>query len=102
MFHVGQLVVCVKTWSDYPGAPPPVIVGPVAGTIYTIREAFADLDGAALVRLVEIVNRRALYNEPGWIARYEEHTFFASRFRPVDEARIEVFRKALLKSPVPH
>lgn len=87
-FHVGQLVVCVETWTDVWNG---LDTGPTRGTVYTIRETVPEhpwYQGVPCVRLVEIVN--PVHDFPS--VRYES-CFGTFRFRPVDENRIEVFRQ---------
>ena len=84
MFHVGQLVVCVKEgqWIGGTGDE----TDPVRGTVYTVRHSFT-FGVFAAIRLVEIANR------PG--ASGIEVCYDARRFRPVDPQRLSTFRKAL-------
>lgn len=99
MFHVGQRIVCI---ADYAGIDRKAISAlgltlPLKGFVFTVRDtskAYGDLE--QIILLGEIVNPVAKYNpefepfEPWFRARY---------FRPVDEKRIEVFRKMLQPKP---
>lgn len=74
-FHVGQLVVCVDdTPRLYSGKRL------VRGHIYTVTGENIDAFGAYGISVAEAKARGTGY-------------FLADRFRPIDEARIEVFRK---------
>jgi len=86
-FHVGQLVVCVDD-GNWPW-PEGHAAMPKRGVVYTVRESVVSwTNGHPCVHLVEIVNPIGDY-EGGvgeiWVAE--------RRFRPVDETRLEVFRK---------
>jgi hypothetical protein len=97
MFHVGQLVVCIKGpdekairhWS----ALNPV--WPAKGQVLTIRSIF-EWCGLTLLRFQELYNtspalvERALGEEPGYNC---EH------FRPLDDNRIAIFRQLLVTPP---
>ena len=86
MFHVGQLVVCVD---DSPGWT--CHTRRVArGTIYTIGDIHAPTRRyPAGVQLVEVPPPH-----PGaWLS--------AARFSPVDDARLAIFRKALVSAGKP-
>ena len=90
MFHVGQRVVCVndaglRIACDLKHMP-------VAGLIYTIRE-FKDVDGPGFL-LEEIVNDLFQYSYG-----MDEPYFCATRFHPVKNTSIEVFRKLLAPMP---
>lgn len=91
-FHVGQLVVCVddKPKGGYPDEPWPVV-----GRIYTVRALrWSDWYSAEQVLLVEIVCSPRLYNDGTYEAGYN-----ATRFRPLDESRLTVFRQMLVSPP---
>lgn len=80
-FHVGQLVVCVD---DRPRRGSVVYHLPVPlrrGTVYTIIDTGVSNKGAPIVRIAEALPHKG------------SSGFFADRFRPVDETRLEVFRK---------
>lgn len=92
-FHPGQLVECVDA------AIPsnidleftvPDLDGLTRGRIYTVRWAgrFTRNTGDTIygVHLAEIT-------------RGKEVPYFAGRFRPVDDSRLDVFRKALVRKP---
>lgn len=83
MFHIGQLVVCINTEKFGCGAQ----TFPVKGRVYTVRELFT-YNGEPHVHLNEIVNP-----PDDFPAGYGEPWFNAKRFRPVDDKRIEVFRR---------
>lgn len=92
MFHIGQLVICIKRgpWiNDDSGIEIklPGEVQPVFGTVYTVRTVDAD-DGREYLRLAEIVN-------PPVRRGNAEVQYNGCRFRPVDPQRLSIFRKAL-------
>lgn len=92
-FHVGQLVVCVD---DAPLNPLRISAredGLRRGAVYTVRDTLT-FRGEACVRLAEIV--RPIRSDDDF-----ETPMLARRFRPVDEKRIEVFRKALISPRQP-
>ena len=80
----GLLVVCVddRNWLN----PYSISAHPVKGRVYTIRTI--DPDRGGMVRLEEIINPP---EDHGW--GFFEGRFLASRFRPVDDTKLEVFRK---------
>lgn len=90
-FHPGQFVECVD---DALSAnlnletTAPELDGLTRGRIYTVGWAgrFTRNDGDTIygVRLVEIT-------------RGQDVPYFASRFRPVDESRLDVFRSMLAR-----
>jgi hypothetical protein len=95
-FHVGQLVVCIDD-SPHPELlvsgfrPVGDLDGLRRGTIYTIRDVNVPWISFRCpgVRLVEIArNNRTTQTDPN-----DEPPYGTFRFRPVDEKRIEVFRK---------
>lgn len=99
MFRVGQLVVCVRD-DGFPNKETMRQRGaefPVRGRIYTMRDLYAsDRGGLLCCRLVEITNPTlsvlcGCYGaEPG---------FSVSRFRPVVDSRLDVFREMLVRPP---
>lgn len=88
MFHVGQLVICVDV-STRGGS----LNGLTRGTIYTISEIvhFCDCGFCSgtgdYFHLMEITRSNRLPYE-------------TRRFRPLDDSRLEIFRKALRDAPV--
>ena len=96
MLEVGQMVVCVDDdWKS------PLWVGktpnrPIKGCIYTIRDLDPGTNGAPSMRLEEIVNPVAPF-ENGRIVI--EPAFRQFHFRPVHKTSIEELRK--LVAPVP-
>jgi hypothetical protein len=97
MFVPGQLVVCVDDsewrrpcWNDEHT--------PTKGTVYTVRDAVLAWGGTKVgeqhIHLIEVVNEAKKYasgfGEPWWW-----HGFF----RPIDDSRLDVFRKALTDAP---
>lgn len=93
-FHVGQLVECIDdelpTNLDLETTIPD-LNGLTRGRIYTVRWAgrFTRNDGDTHfgVRLNEIVRPE------------DDVPYLAGRFRPVDDSRLDVFRKALVRKP---
>ena len=102
MFKVGQCVVCVddekRDSDDRDQMLFPQWI--VKGQVYTIRDIYAD-DGGVGLRLEEIINplHPLLYDSVGRVFVNEEPDFDGIRFRPVNEARLEVFRALL--NPMP-
>lgn len=93
MFHVGQLVICVDDVF-----PAEVAYGDETmvsrGHTYTVREAFLEYEGTHTITVAEIVNTPREYSD-GLV----EFHFAVTRFRPIDDSKIEVFRKALKDVP---
>jgi hypothetical protein len=92
MFHIGQLVVCVK-WKgsrlSIKNVPAKAIF-PNRGIIYTVRDVL-DYGDVILLRLMEIDNTHlGFWSEPG---------FNTSGFRPVQDNRIAIFRQLLVTPP---
>lgn len=80
-FHVGQRVVCVDTSAGrYPCDLPPL----EKGSIYTIRDV-TPCFGELAVQIEERYRR--------------DYWFRASRFRPLDERRLDIFRAMLVTPP---
>lgn len=95
----GMRVVCIDgKFTDFVHRLAPVlgVKLPVKGTVYTLRYVGIDLaDGIPGCLLVEIVNPQVPYtngavHEPFW---------GLSRFRPLDETRLDVFRNLLVDLP---
>lgn len=94
--YVGQRVVCVDDvirsedvphWINLVGD----LDGLTFGTVYTIRRiGISDIYGTVDIYLEEII-RPIESDEP-------ETGYFADRFRPLDESRLDVFRE-MLKRP---
>ena len=92
-FHVGQRVVCVD--GDFSRKKLRGETLPIKGVVYTVREAgIHDIYGLPYVRLVEIVNEPQEYR-----FGVTEACFRASKFRPLDEARLDQFRDHLAPAP---
>lgn len=93
-FHVGQLVVCVDDRRSVERGikPPPGgfigdLDGLTRGRIYTVRRiCFDDYFLLTIVVLDEIV-------------RPQDDGYDSTRFRPLSDTRISVFRKMLEPSP---
>jgi hypothetical protein len=95
-FMPGQRVVCVD--DDFDRRAERISLGimlPEKNAVYTIREVLIYL-GQTCVRLEEIVNRPW----PPDLVPEGEQAFKASRFRPVIETDISVFKKMLVNPPV--
>lgn len=99
-FHDGQLVVCVNAaapeagylWGG--GVDDPDFAQLVQGRVYTVRDSFhAAPHWLPLVRLVEVRREMSLHHSG-------EEGFAASRFRPVDDTKLSVFRSMLKDVPV--
>lgn len=94
MFQVGQRVICVKE------SKPSRRYGdehmPCKWQIYTVRAAgIHSHTGVPIVRLVEIVNARRLYD-----FGMCEPSFKAAAFRPIADTDIDIFRQ-FLETPSP-
>lgn len=94
-FYVGQKVVCVRTWDVRRRSQYRDEVGPVSGTVYTVRAVGmlhpAYPDGVCLL-LEEIKNPVRSY----YSGKYEA-SFCITRFRPVVERKTDIScLKALL------
>lgn len=76
-WHVGQMVVCIK------GDETIICQSLVKGRIYTLREIYNHWTGAGCT-LEEVRN---IENAKG-----EEFGYYLSRFRPLDESRLNQFR----------
>lgn len=95
----GMRVVCVDDqW-------PPVVLAhaalfgsvfPTKGRVYTVREALMWAETVCL-RLVEIHNPDVTFFDDA--GNPVEPAFKAARFRPLDEARLDVFRNLLVDLP---
>lgn len=88
-FHVGQLVVCVDDAPNCFGHETRVR----RGYVYTIQQIIPELapwrvtEWSEGVLLIEVQPRE------------ECEGFAAKRFRPVDDNRLAIFRKALTSAP---
>jgi hypothetical protein len=87
-FRVGQKVVCIATW-DHNGKGYGDEVGPVKGSIYTVRCIGVGLSPkfptSLQVRVFEILNPTRQYAEG-----FYEGAFAAWRFRPVDDRKTDI------------
>ncbi len=98
-FHVGQKVVCIRGLE--PGSGYGWEIQPEINEVYTIRDIDCERESCPDpigLRLVEIVNKPALYYgcvEPS------EGSFGSSRFRPVVERKtdISIFTEMLHSVP---
>lgn len=99
----GMRVVCVRDYTDPKQIAMAVALGvalPQRSIVYTVRDVSSphpDLEGVMQIpiRLCEIINPAVLHDagamrEPAWAA---------SRFRPLDESRLDVFRNLLVDLP---
>lgn len=98
MFHVGQLVICVE---DCHSSVWPDLVTPKRGTVYTIRRCKNGRrtrtgEPAVGVHLMEVMNGPRNCGPEGMV----EPAWDALHFRPIDDTKIDVFRKALRSTPV--
>ena len=88
-FHVGQNIVCVD---DAPGRVSGVSAL-VRGRIYTIRGINTKSENEIGFLLVGVPRRRPDHrdgSERGWVS---------TRFRPLDESRLSIFREMLVTPP---
>ena len=69
---------------------------PTKGRVYTVREALA-WDETVCIRLVEIRNPDVTFFDDA--GNPVEPAFRATRFRPLDETRLDVFRNLLVDLP---
>ncbi len=101
-FQPGRRVVCVRENNRFP--PGMQILGPwplspLVGRVYTIKSAQPGaLSGRLSLDLVEIINEPThfLWNGERCSAKV---LFLATHFRPLDESRLDQFRKLLAPSP---
>lgn len=91
MFHVGQHVIRVVPFNADESLGEAV---PVVGRVYTVRAIRRNEDNRLGILLEEIVNEPRQYRE----GLGEKH-FAASRFRPLDDTRLAVFRQHLATKP---
>lgn len=91
MFHVGQLVICVRDDIQRPFDE----TTPRKGVVYTVRELVQHAEDRVGVKLVEIINAPQFYANG-----CRECSFTSEAFRPLDDSRLDVFRKALTDAPV--
>lgn len=100
-FEPGSFVVCVdaaehKEWYRGPYIYFGTLDGLTKGRVYTVRAAYPHpAFGTPTVDLVEIVRERV---PSGQFAGFEIG-FAASRFRPLRDEALSVFRQALEPSP---
>jgi len=92
-FYPGQRVVCVD--DVFPPRKNKAEIYPIRGAVYTVRDTICDHRGLAIF-LVEITNKPAKYKQG-----VREMGFFAHRFRPLDERRLDIFRDHLNRVPSP-
>lgn len=94
MFHVGQHVVCVKRgkWKreDLLGE-----THPHYGQVFTVR-AIDYRGGRAVLRFEEIRNPAMRRGPDGSPA---EVKYWASRFRPLQDSCLDIFRQLLVNPP---
>lgn len=92
-FYPGQHVVCVDDTEQ--SSPQSVGIKPVIkGTVYTVRDFLnaTPWGGDLGVRLGEIINPL----HPKWGCEYG---YLISRFRPLKDSRLDVFRQHLVSPP---
>lgn len=92
MWHIGQRVVCV----DDSGIDSRVLNKPIKNKIYTIRTVDDNGFNKLGLRLVEIKNNAGLVVSPKNGIHIDEVCFKESRFKPIDEKRIDIFRAMLV------
>ncbi len=101
MFHVGQKVVCIRTfkWAGYPDDK----VRPVEGAVYTIRgivkweqRCVGDADPLGLY-LEEIVRPHIQH-----LCGYGERTWISGAFRPLVEKKTDISELEKLLLPKNH
>ena len=96
-FYPRQRVVCIGTkakdsdgrWAAYYAYWR--ISVPQRGMIYTVQEVRVFKSGLQFIRLMEIVNPASAWSD----ARPQEVWWPSSGFRPVEETRLDQFRKHL-------
>jgi hypothetical protein len=96
MFHVGQLVICIKDTSSVAAAYPDYIM-PQKGFVYTVRQVHFDCEGIDSNNLGTGILLFEIHNKP--FDEGGEPAFDALSFRPIDEARIDRFRQMLVTPP---
>lgn len=88
----GMRVVCVSESYQATSMPDERDAIPRKGQVYTVR----GLHRLGNLWLVEIRNKRR-----GWSTGRHEYAFHPSRFKPLDERRLDIFRAILTKAPRP-
>lgn len=91
MFHVGQLVVCVDDSPD-PGFKWDPGDAPTKGMIYTVAKAGIGGSGRSVIALQEKPRPPAKIMAGHWGYR-------VSRFRPVQDSALDIFRRAEAPAP---
>lgn len=88
--HIGQRIVALATWK----ARPNLQHLPQRGRVYTVRAiTYHEADGVG-VFLQEFVNDPYVHG-----GLMQEPTYDADHFKPVDESRLDEFRKLLVNIP---
>lgn len=101
-FQPGRRVVCIGEVGEFP--PGNLILGPlpqrpVKGRVYTIKKAeLCRISGKLSLDLFEIVNEPVLLRWNG-VCYTEPVLFLADYFRPLDDTRLDQFRKLLAPTP---
>jgi hypothetical protein len=90
MFHVGQLVVCIRDIHVIV-AHECLVSAPKKGDIVTVRETFLGTYGVPAITLEEHLNKVASNGEPG---------FRESNFRPIAKTDISIFTAMLSPTKV--
>jgi hypothetical protein len=92
MFRVGQKVVCIRGTGARVPYRNQVVVGPMRGSVYTVRALQESDQGEEMLLLEELIN-------PLFVDGLE-FDFSADRFRPVVERKtdITVFTEILHKA----
>lgn len=96
MFHVGQLVKCIKDFEFHPR-----VTMPTKGTCYTVRQVFLAPEGQPRRPGEQFVRVAEIHNAP-WSTSLGpfEPAWHYTGFSPLDDSRLEIFRKALRTVPV--
>ncbi|MCJ7993244.1 hypothetical protein J5N58_01355 [Rhizobium cremeum] len=101
-FQPGRRVLCVREDGGFPAGLQ--ILGswprtPLVGRVYTIKSAEPGaVSGVLSLDLVEIINEPPHFLWNGKLGSAKV-LFLATHFRPLDESRLDQFRKLLAPSP---
>jgi len=89
--NVGMRVVCIRDdWKSLNGPMSVKTSVPVKGKIYTVRDTLNHL-GVPFIHLEEIINPQVWNGN-----KMMEPWFQGSFFRPIDETKLDQFRKHLV------
>jgi len=96
MFEPGQLVVCVDD-SDPLGRAVDLMDGLKRGAVYTVR--WSGMASSHFNPTTPAVRLKEIYRSPCPVTGEVDLPFAASRFRPLDDSKLSIFREMLAPSP---